>query len=208
MMYPLPRLLGAAPIVLLLSGCLTTATIVPTRYFTLAPDVHVESLAPSGKSLGIRPLVGARPYKLEMAYAEEANRLAYFQRAEWAELPPLMVNRALTDALANLNRFSDVGDAANMARPDYILTGELRRFEADYTGGLPRAVVELTAVVRDLVADTALWQGHLTVEVPLEGGAALSPNRNSDESLAAVAQGLSDAVSKLVGQICTEIGAH
>lgn len=201
--------LGAALSLTLLAGCLSSGPIEPTRYFTIAPEFPIEAGAPGGKSLGIRPLVGARPYKLEIAYTKEPNRLAYYPRAAWAELPATMVNRALTDALLRTKAFSDVGDAANMNRPDYILTGELRRFEADFTGEQPVAVVALSADVRGTGNGENVWQGHFTIAVPLETSVVSGEEPlASDGAVTAVAQGLSKAVAELVTRISTELQAQ
>lgn len=189
-----------------LSGCLTAATISPARYYTITPEAGVESIATSGKSLGIRPLIGAKPYKLAMAYTAEDNRLAYYQNAEWADLPATMVNRALTDGLIKLEGFSEVDDAANIARPNFILTGELRRFEADYNRETPAAVVEIICIIRDTESGASLWQGYVTGETPLparEEGESL----HADTSLAAVAEAMSTSVASVVTQTCKKIGA-
>ncbi len=189
-----------------LSGCLTATTISSARYYTISPTSTVEAVASSGKSLGIRPLIGAKPYKLAMAYTAEDNRLAYYQNAEWADLPATMVNRALTDGLIKLEGFSEVDDAANIARPNFILTGELRRFEADYNRGTPAAVVEIICIIRDTESGASLWQGYVTGETPLpvgEGGESL----HSDSSLAGVAEAMSASVASVVSQACKEIGA-
>ncbi len=189
-----------------LSGCLTATTISPARYYTITPTSTVEAIASSGKSLGIRPLIGAKPYKLSVAYTAEDNRLAYYQNAEWADLPATMVNRALTDGLIKLEGFSEVDDAANIARPHFILTGELRRFEADYNREVPAAVVEIICIIRDTESGASLWQGYVTGETPLPGGNN-TESLHSDASLADVAEAMSASVSSVVEQACKKIGA-
>lgn len=189
-----------------LSGCLTASTISPTRYYTISPETPVEAVTSSGKSLGMRPLIGAKPYKLAVAYTAEDNRLAYFQNAEWADLPATMVNRALTDGLIKLEGFSEVDDAANIARPNFILTGELRRFEADYNREIPAAVVEIICIIRDTESGASLWQGYVTGETPLPTGAA-GESLHSDASLAGVAEAMSASVASVVTQACKKIGA-
>ncbi len=189
-----------------ISGCLTSTTITPSRYYTITPTGTVEAIASSEKSLGIRPLIGAKPYKLAIAYTAEDNRLAYYQNAEWADLPATMVNRALTDGLIKLAAFSEVDDAANIARPNFILTGELRRFEADYNREVPAAVVEIICIIRDTESGASLWQGYVTGETALpegEEGAGL----HSDASLAGVAEAMSASVVSVVSQACEKIGA-
>lgn len=189
-----------------LAGCLTAATIAPTRYFTISPRITVDAVNNSGKSLGIRPLTGAKPYKLAIAYTAADNRLAYFHDAEWADLPAIMVNRALTDGLIKSGGFAEVDDAANIARPGLILTGELRRFEADYNRETPAAVVEIICIVRDTQTDTSLWQGYVTAETAL-ASAGGDENRHSEAALEAVAEAMSTSVAQVVTEACNKIGA-
>ncbi len=187
-------------------GCLTATTISPARYYTITPVTTVKPIASSGRSLGIRPLIGAKPYKLAVAYTAENNRIAYFQNAEWADLPATMVNRALTDGLIKLEGFSEVDDAANIARPNFILTGELRRFEADYNRETPAVIVEIICIIRDTESGASLWQGYVTGETPLpqvNDGESL----HSDASLAEVAEAMSASVASVVTQTCEKIGA-
>ncbi len=180
----------------LATGCLSTPTIAPTQYYTLNVETRVTGGTPTSKTLGIRPLASARPYKLEIAYTAEPNRLSYFPRAEWAEAPSIVINRALKDSIRALGAFVDVGDAADMVRPDYILTGELRRFEADYTGTEPRVVVEVALAIRSTSGPGTLWEGLANAEAPLP------PNDSSTEHVAAVAQAMSEAVSMLIERVC------
>ena len=189
----------------LLVACLSTPTIAPARYYTLTPNTDVDPGTPAGKSLGIRPLVGAKPYRAEVAYTAEPNRLSYFQRAEWAELAPTVVNRALRDGIAGLGRFTDVGDAADMARPDYVLTGELRRFEADYTAESPRAVVEVSINIRETAGSGTLWEGLVSADAPLFEAQPGVKEPHSDAMLVDVAKAMSAAITDLVQQVCAAL---
>lgn len=188
---------------LALAGCLSTPTVHSTRYYTLTPAIEMGNATASGKTLGVRPIVSARPYKLEVAYTAEPNRLAYFTHAEWAEAPATVVDRALTDALLASGQFRDVGEAGDMTRPDYVMTGELRRFDADFTGDAPRVVVEADLVVREATGPGTLWQGHLVAESPI-AGPEVTPT-GSDAQLAAIASALAEAVSTLVQEACAGI---
>lgn len=182
---------------LALSGCLTGGTIQAMRYYTVAPKPVITPGANTGKSLGVRPLIGAKPYKAAIAFAAEDNRLGYYQNAEWADLPATTVNRALVDGLIQLGAFSEVDDAANMSRPDLILTGELRRYEADFTRETPAAVVEVSCTLRDQISGASLWQGYQRAETPL-ALEATGESRHSDAALAAVATAMEQSVAALV----------
>lgn len=187
-----------------LAGCLTTPTVEPLRYYTLTPELPSVSGVPADATLGIRPIVGARPYRVEMAYTASENQIAYFRRGEWAESPAVMLNRTLTDAIEATGIFRDVGDAANMARPDYILTGELRRFEADYTADTPQATVEASFAIRKAAGQEALWNGVLRASAPLSHTVAAGKSAN-DDVLADVTRAMSAAVSRLVTEMCEEL---
>lgn len=186
----------------LLSGCLTPKAVEPTRFYTVSPVPLSEGEVLHSGTLGIRPLLAARPYKLEIAYRAETNRLAYFPKSEWAELPGTMVSRTLADGMARARLFSDTGDATMMARPDYMFTGELRRFEADYSGDSPAFVVEASLSIRAALSGEALWQDVVEVRVPIGPRDALgTPN----DTLTEIAQAASEAVTQLTEAVVGNI---
>lgn len=196
----LPRQTILGCFALALAGCLSTPVVTPIRYYTVRPEISVAPAESSGTTLGIRPLASARPYKVEIAYTAEPNRLAYFPRAEWAETPAAVLDRALLQGIQQLGRFRDAGNAAVMARPDYMLTGELVRFEADFTGEAPEAVVEVHLVVREGGGVANTWEGQLLASVPLDGANPAPPV--SDTALARLAQAMSEAVAAIVADAC------
>jgi ABC-type uncharacterized transport system auxiliary subunit len=195
---------GSAFLILtiLLAGCLTPAAIEPTRYYTVSPAPVEPGDAASSKSLGIRPLIAAKPYKLEIAYRAETNRLAYFPQAEWAELPATMVIRAIADSIARNRLFADVGEATAMARPDFVFTGELRRFEADYTGDTPEFVLAISASIRATGSGEGLWQEQIEVRVPLND---TEEEGITSDTLTDIARAASEAVGQLALEVCTRL---
>jgi len=196
---------GALPLAAtLLAGCLTPQNIQATRYYTVATTPALPGAPLTDQSLGMRPLLAARPYKLEVAYRAEANRLAYLPRSEWAELPGTLVSRAVMDAIAHSRIFGDAGDAATMARPDLMFTGELRRFEADYSGHDPEFVVAVSGIIRTTAGGAAVWNGDIAVRVPLQ-----APNSGAatDANMTDIARAASEAVTQLSAEICESIRA-
>jgi ABC-type uncharacterized transport system auxiliary subunit len=194
------RILGTVVIAgALLPGCLTPGTIEPTRYYTLSPTTVPGDETGVDQTLGIRPLIGAKPYKLEMAYRAEKNRLAYFVDAEWAELPATLVSRALSDSIIESRLFSDAGDAADMARPDFVLSGELRRFEADYTGEAPLFIATIAVSVRETGTGERRWHDLIEARVPLKAGRL---NDAGETDYSDIARGASLAVSQLSAAVC------
>ncbi len=193
---------GCVAVGTLLSGCLTPKTVEPTRFYTLSPAALHSGEPTYPGALGIRPLLAARPYKLEIAYRAETNRLAYFPKSEWAELPGTMVSRALSDGITRNHLFEDTGDAATMSRPDYLFTGELRRFEADYSGASPAFVVEASFSIRAALSGEGLWRKVVDVRIPISPRDVTSAN---NDTLSEIAQAASEAVTKLTELVAADI---
>lgn len=171
-----------------LSGCLGAPTVVKREYFSLSPSLSVIHGEPLDKTLGIRSLDVAKPYSSSMAYLASSYKISYRNAQEWAERPGDTVTRALIDALAASGRFKDVGDAAEMARPDYILTGELRTFVEDRTTSPPSALIEVRIAVREAQDKELLWIDTLKFSEPLDAGTDAS----------AFAAAMTRAIEKLV----------
>lgn len=178
----------------LCAGCFGRSTYTPTAYYTVDPAPAVQPAGECGLRLGVRPLEPARPYsRSKIAYRADGHVLGHYPGVEWAELPGDLVTRALMDALAASGRFSDVGRAIDMAAPDLILTGQLRRFDEARTEDPPVAVCEVRLELRHAVDRQALWADTLTASVPLE---------RDDVA------GLSEAMSRAVGDLVAEAAAR
>jgi len=76
------------------------------------------------------------------------NRLDYLAGARWAERVPVLVQSALVEALQGAGRARSVQGDLGRFRATHTLVIDVRRFDADYTGGgLPVANVELAATL-------------------------------------------------------------
>jgi len=76
------------------------------------------------------------------------QRLDYVAGARWAEELPQLLEAALVESLQDSGRLRSVQGDFGRFRVTHTLVVEVRRFEADYTGGgLPVAQVELTATI-------------------------------------------------------------
>ena len=152
----------------MLGGCLSAGDVALKRQFLLAPTIAAAPAQATPHTLGLRPLSAARPYTLSMLYADADGALLPYSEVFWAEQPAAAVGRALRDALAASGRFADVGDAAEMSRPRYLLTGELRVFHEDraVSPAVARIVVKLE--LREARADGQLWSGTVSAEKALE----------------------------------------
>jgi cholesterol transport system auxiliary component len=134
----------------LVAGCfggLQNETPVPVNYRIGAPKlaagealaadllVEVASTAPGLEGTGI---AGRWP----------GSRIDYLAGARWPVRTPHLIESALIEALQDSGRLRSVQGDFGRFRTTHTLTVEVRRFEADYTGGEPPvAVVALTATV-------------------------------------------------------------
>jgi cholesterol transport system auxiliary component len=65
------------------------------------------------------------------------QRLDYLAGARWADRLPALVERALAEAFQDSGRLRSVQSDLGRFRASHTLAVEVRRFEADYTGGGP-----------------------------------------------------------------------
>ncbi|NLN93896.1 MAG: hypothetical protein GX130_11395 [Candidatus Hydrogenedens sp.] len=188
-----------AGIVLLLSvtGCLSAPVIQKTLHFSLAPEVTVEQSSPLDYTLGIRPLPTTRVYGLPLAYLDHSFQIGYRVREEWAEQPTAVVTRAVQDAIAATGRFKDSGNAADMVRPDLLMTGELRAFHENRTE--EAGTVELTVhfQLRHSTVKALLWSDTLTEREPVESSSGLDVARAMNIALERMATRVAQAVCML-----------
>jgi cholesterol transport system auxiliary component len=76
------------------------------------------------------------------------SRLDYVANARWADELPRLLQGALVEAFQDSGRLRSVQDDVGRFRTTHTLVVEVRRFEADYTGGgLPVAQVELAVTL-------------------------------------------------------------
>ncbi len=73
-----------------------------------------------------------------IALRDSPIELRYFDRANWTDLAPKMVQTLMVESFENSNRIVAVGREAIGLRADYILKTELREFQAEYPSALPR----------------------------------------------------------------------
>lgn len=181
---------------MLTTGCLNAPEIERTRLYTFNPEINVEPAAPLDLTLGVRPVLSARQYSLPMAYLDANQQLMFRVRDEWAEPPGNSVTRALTDALIATNRFKDVGNSADMARPDLQLTGELRMFHENRTETPPVAELEVRIELRPAREPGTLWAQTLRETVPLASDDAAAFAAAMNEAIANLAIRAAEAIAK------------
>lgn len=188
--------LTCALVLLASAGCLHRTEVERTRYYAIAPDVQVEPVQPIDVTLGIRPLFATRAYSTSMAFLDNNYQLGYRVRDEWAEPPANAVSRAISDGLSALGRFSDVGNAADMTRPDLIMTGELRVYHENRTVEPPFAELEVRIELRHSMSPGSLWADTLRETEPM-----------SENTAHAFAEAMNAAVSRMAVRVAAAMGA-
>lgn len=195
-MNPFRRpLLTALAVTCALAGCLGPRTLYPPAHYVLAPTPTVQDAAATPLTLGVRPLATARPYGLPMAYVDAQGRMGFRNDESWTETPTAAVTRALTDALAESGRFADVGNAADMARPDLTLTGEIRHFHEDRAGNPPQAVFSVRIELRPARDAGVIWADTVEARAPLVGGSPAAFARAMGEAVSAAVTGIVAAIN-------------
>ncbi|MBI5093351.1 MAG: membrane integrity-associated transporter subunit PqiC, partial [Candidatus Hydrogenedentes bacterium] len=173
------------------AGCATTR-YTPTVRYRLDSAIDVPVSSPIEGSLGIRTLTAARPYKQTIVFQDADFVVRMSDHEEWADLPAVMVTRMLMDALGATKHFKDVGDAVNLAIPDYILTGELRRFDLVRAGAAWSAVCEVRLELRKGMKRELVWSDTLRSEEPL-----------AKNEVSALPAAMSRAVDKVITRSAT-----
>ena len=179
---------------LFVAGCFTPSFTRP-RQFSIDPEIGLPQFEPTDQTVGIRALEFARLYRQPMVYRGPDHEIGYREDAEWAEPPRDLLTRALADALIATGRFRDVGNAADVRNPDFLLMGEVRRFDEDRTTTPWTAVCEVRLELRRGNSRDAVWSGTLAAQEPISG--------KNPSSLAAA---MSQAVARVVEQAATRIG--
>jgi len=128
------------------------------------------------------------------------NRLDYLAGARWAEDVPTVVASALVESLEGTGRARSVQGDLGRFRATHTIVVEVRRFDADYTGGgLPVAEVALSVTIgrasdrRALAAftvsasETATENRQSTVVAALDAAFAKATAELAERSFAAIA---------------------
>lgn len=179
--------------ILVTTGC-AAPRYTPTLYYAVEPVIEVTQVESTGESLGMRSIQVDRPYRQRMMFRERGHVLHGYPNAEWAKTPNETAALALLDALTETGRFGDVGNAADMPRPDYVLFGNLRKFEEDRTREEVTAVVEGRIELRRGGDRSAVWTGVIRASHPLvEPG----PHAYAEAMSMALGQWASEAAERI-----------
>ncbi len=143
-------LLCAAPLVLV--GCagniLPGARTEPPRLYVLTPkSTFAPDLPKVGWQLTVDvPIAEAGLNTTRIALKRTPITLEYYERANWIDTAPIMVQTLLVESFENSGRIVGVGRQSIAIRSDYSLITDLREFQAEYhRGSVPEARVRLNA---------------------------------------------------------------
>ncbi|HXL98273.1 MAG TPA: ABC-type transport auxiliary lipoprotein family protein [Steroidobacteraceae bacterium] len=143
-------IVALAPLtLLLLAGCsgglksnLPQSQVYVLRPTWSAPAASVPAAsAPAAGTVQVTlPLAAAGLATDGIVALRSGERLDYYSGARWAGAAPGMLQTLAIDALRGSNKFAMVESDAGPFASEYVLSLELRHFEAEYTGAGPPTV--------------------------------------------------------------------
>lgn len=193
--WPLPALIACA----LLAGCGGGGERIRDLYFSLQADVApTPSARPIPGTLRVTP-IAARGFvggsRIVYRTAEAPLEVQRYAQLLWEEVPA----RAIADDLAAAARaagvFEHVITAGDPARADYLLTGELQRFEHRPTDNPPAVLAELwLTLVRGKGREVLVARSYMDTEPVATGpDGRMTP------------QAIVDAFNRLSGRILGQV---
>lgn len=92
------------------------------------------------------PIADASLNTARIALKRTPVTIEYYERANWIDTAPIMVQTLLVESFENSGRIMGVGRQSIAIRSDYLLITDLREFHAEYfRSGVPEARVRLNA---------------------------------------------------------------
>jgi len=113
-----------------------------------------------------RPTAPAALDTERIVLSRNPNSIDYFADAAWTDHAPLLVQSLILQSFENSGRIAAVGRESMALRADYILSTELRHFEANYSTGSPVAHVEITAKLVKALDRNIVAQQRFDAAVP------------------------------------------
>jgi cholesterol transport system auxiliary component len=134
---------------LLLAGCsgglksnlpIAQVYVLRPSWTAPAPGVPAPAAARAGSVQVMLPQAAAGLSSDSIVVLRSGERLDYYGAARWAAAAPAMLQTLAIDALRASRRFSMVESDAGPFASEYVLSLELRHFEAEYSGAGPPTV--------------------------------------------------------------------
>lgn len=144
------RILILAAAAAFATGCfggLKNEVKAPNIYRLDAPELEAGASLPADLSIVVERVAPGLDVD-RIAGRWSGSRLDYLAGARWAAEPTALLQSALVESFQNSGRLRSVQGDVGRFRATHALVVDVRRFEADYTGGgLPVAQVEVSATV-------------------------------------------------------------
>lgn len=131
----------------LCAGCAVLPTKPAPRLFLLTPKSTFDRTLPKVDwQLSIdTPIAESGLNTSRIAIMRKALTMEYFERANWIDTAPRMIQRLLVESFENSRRIVGVGRQSATLRADYSLITELREFQAESFQGTPTVHVRINA---------------------------------------------------------------
>jgi cholesterol transport system auxiliary component len=151
----LPLLLATVWTAAALTGCSglfhSDARPEQVYYLRAIPGPQgIAPIAPIATSLRLsRPSAGPGLEGTQIKLVETDRRMSFYQEARWPASPANLVEMLAIEKFRGSGVWQAVADSASPFPSDYVLLVNVRRFEADYTGGAvgPEIRVVLDCIV-------------------------------------------------------------
>jgi cholesterol transport system auxiliary component len=190
------RTLIVAAAAALAAGCfggLKNEAVAPIIYRIDAPRLEAGPALPADLAVVVERAAPGLDVD-RIAGRWPGRRLDYLAGARWAEGLTALLQSALVESFQDAGRMRSVQGDVGRFRATHALVIEVRRFEADYTGGgLPLAQVELAATMG------RLSDARVLASFTVQASEAAGENRQT-----AVVAALDAAFAKAAGEMATK----
>lgn len=137
------------------------ANLPPPQLYVLSPKSTFDADTPrTNWQIAIEvPTADAALNTARIALQHTPLSLEYFERANWVDTAPRMVQALMIESFENSKRASAVGRGSIGLRADYSLQSELREFQAEYNGQAAplvrvRMIVKLVKMPQRMIVGT------------------------------------------------------
>jgi cholesterol transport system auxiliary component len=181
-------------LILVLAGCGSTAPMTSDRYYSLAPaplEAPVGAPVPATllvNDLAARGFLGGR--QIIFRTHEAPLLVQRYNDLLWEEPVTRAMSRNLVNAIRTARVFQFTLIPADRGRADYILGGEVERFEHLPTTVPPRVVATLNLALVRANDRKSLWNRRYSGDVQVEG---------------ATSEAMVEAFNRLAAQLAADV---
>ena len=186
-------------------ACLLLASCGSERlrdlYFGLQPELHLQpSPRPIPGTLRVIPLTAqgfVAGTRIVYRTAEEPKQVSRYAELLWEEVPATAIANQMIAALRAAGVFEHVVSVTDPARADYLLSGDLLRFEHRPTDNPPHVVAEMSLTLVCGRGREVLVAGTYAGEEP---NAVSAAGRTTPDAIVA-------AFNRLTGRLISQVVA-